>query len=117
MIASLRETGVQVIEVILGTSYFQRDAQTYVISNDEVHYSKLLQELPVGSDLRIVHTVTLANDPIAANGTNEGLMSVWKLSKACAQVTACSIEVILITALANEVTGEESDLFPKMLRC
>ncbi|MCM3133479.1 SDR family NAD(P)-dependent oxidoreductase [Paenibacillus polysaccharolyticus] len=113
MVSSLRETGVQVIDVILGTSFFQKDAQTYVIGNDEMHYAKLLQELSVGSPLRIVHTVSLANHSIAKDGLNEGLMSVWKLSKACAQVTGDSIEIILITALANEVTGEEPDLFPE----
>ncbi|CAM4477235.1 type I polyketide synthase [Paenibacillus xylanexedens] len=113
LVNQIREAGVAVIEAILGTSYLQQDAQTYVIRNNESDYIKLLQEVSFGGPYRIVHIASLDHVENKENTLDKGLMSVWRLTKACSHIFAEQVEMILVTSFANEVTGDEKVLYPE----
>ncbi|MGX4585219.1 SDR family NAD(P)-dependent oxidoreductase [Paenibacillus chitinolyticus] len=104
--------------VSIGQKFSQIDATQFTVGEDEEDYDKLLTAIGVNNLCSVYHfsTVNFTRTDVSAEQYGEelhqGLYSVVYLTRAILRTIRDSVEFVLMTDYAHEVTGEEACIKP-----
>jgi polyketide synthase PksN len=114
----LRAENIPLIEVGIGKGYEELSDHAFLIDNSEEAYLKLLGKLKNREITRIIHGFNAleGNDDTLAGLEKDldfGVRSLHFLTKAIVSNKYKRIELILLTAASEEVSGREPEIFPQ----
>ncbi|MNW50023.1 Polyketide synthase PksL [compost metagenome] len=104
--------------VTIGKEFSQIDATHFTVGEDEEDYNKLLAAIGVNNLAAVYHfsTVDFTRTDVSAERYEEelhqGLYSVVYLTRAILRTIGDSVEFVLLTDYAHEVTGGETCIKP-----
>ncbi|MGN7762592.1 SDR family NAD(P)-dependent oxidoreductase [Paenibacillus sp. 22594] len=108
----------QLFFVSIGKKFSQINATQFTVGEDEEDYDKLLAAIGVDNLCSVYHfsTVDFTRTDVSAERYGEelhqGLYSVVYLTRAILRTIRDSVEFVLLTDYAHEVTGEEACIKP-----
>lgn len=117
LVQRLQETTGELIEVYPGSRFQKVKAGLYTVQNQIDDYRALFQDLASQKIFRVIHLLTLENKRTASLEELEislerGAHSLFYLSKSLVPQQR-EVHLVLISKLANRVTGEEEDIYPE----
>lgn len=116
----LRKDNRNIIEVFLGKEFEKIDNNRYIISGDEEDYRKLISSVSKFGISDILHLMTINKREIIDNivslelSQKQGVYSLFYLTRAILNERLTGeINMLLVSDMVNEVTGNEKVLKPE----